>query len=50
MVLVIRNLDGLALLEIVPSNLSVNAKYLCEFAIPRMEANMKLHHPKQDES
>jgi hypothetical protein len=35
------------LIEIVPSNLRVSAKYLCEFAIPHMEANVKTHRPKQ---
>jgi hypothetical protein len=36
MVLVIWGVDEPALVEIVPSNLRVRAKYLCEFAIPHM--------------
>jgi hypothetical protein len=40
-------LDALALVEIVPPNLRVRAKYLCEFAIPHMETNVKTHRPKQ---
>jgi hypothetical protein len=47
MVCVIWDLDGLALVEIVPPNLCGRAKYLWKFAIPHMEANMKTHRPKQ---
>jgi hypothetical protein len=47
MVLVIWGVDGLALVEIVPSNLLIKAKYLCEFAILHMEANVKTYGPKQ---
>jgi histone-lysine N-methyltransferase SETMAR len=46
-VLVIWGLDGPALVEIVPPNVRVSAKYLCEFAIPSIEANVKTHRPKQ---
>jgi histone-lysine N-methyltransferase SETMAR len=48
MVLVIWGVDGLALVEIVSSNLRVGAKYLCEFAISHMEANGKTHRPEQN--
>jgi hypothetical protein len=47
MVLVIWGVDGPALIEIVPPNLRVSAKYFCEFAIPHMEASMKTHGPKE---
>jgi hypothetical protein len=47
MILVIWDVDGPALVEIVPPNLCVSTKYLCEFAIPHMEANVKTHRPKQ---
>jgi hypothetical protein len=46
-VLVIWGVDGLALVEIVPSNLLIKAKCLCEFAILHMEVNLKTHGPKQ---
>jgi histone-lysine N-methyltransferase SETMAR len=46
MVLAIRGVDGRALIEIVPLNLRVGAKYLCEFAISQVEANVKTHCPK----
>jgi hypothetical protein len=47
MVLVIWGVDEPALFDIVPPNLRVRAKYLCEFAIPHMETNVKTHRPKQ---
>jgi hypothetical protein len=47
MVLVIWVINGPALVELVQPNLRVNAKYLCEFVIPHMEANVKMHRPKQ---
>jgi hypothetical protein len=47
MVLVIWGVDGHALIEIVPPNLRINTKYLCEFAISHLEINMKMHRPKQ---
>jgi hypothetical protein len=47
MVLVICGADGPALVEIVPPNLRVSAKYLCEFTIPYMETNVKTHRTKQ---
>jgi hypothetical protein len=45
-VLVMSGWNGLALVEIVPSNLRASLKYLCKFAIPQIEANMKAHRPK----
>jgi histone-lysine N-methyltransferase SETMAR len=47
MVLVIWGVDGLALIEIITQNLHPSAKYLCEFTILHMEANVKTHCPKQ---
>jgi hypothetical protein len=47
MVLFIWSVYKLALVEIVSLNLCVSAKFLCEFAIPHMEANVKTHRPKQ---
>jgi hypothetical protein len=47
MVLVIWGVDGPALVEIVPSNIHVIAKYLCKLAILHMEATVKVHRPKQ---
>jgi hypothetical protein len=38
---------GLGLVEIISPNPRVSVKYLCEFAIPHMEANAKTHRPKQ---
>jgi hypothetical protein len=46
MVLIIWGADGLALAEIAPPNLRVSAKYLCEFAIPHLEARLKMRRPK----
>jgi hypothetical protein len=48
MVLVIWDVRGPALVEILPSNLRVSAKYLCKFAIRHMKSNAKTHCPKQD--
>jgi transposase len=45
--LVIWGVDGSALVEIIPPNLRVNAKYFCEFAISDMEANVKTDPRKQ---
>jgi hypothetical protein len=47
MVFVIWGVDGPALVELVPSNLRISTKYLCEYAIPHMEANVKTYRPKQ---
>jgi hypothetical protein len=47
MVLVIWGMDRPVLFEIEPSNLRVSAKRLYEFAIPHMEASVKMHRPKQ---
>jgi hypothetical protein len=47
MVSVIWGVDGHALVKIVTPNLRVIAKCLCEFAIPHMEATVKVHRPKQ---
>jgi hypothetical protein len=46
-VLLIWGGDGPALVEIIPLNLRVSPKHLCEFAIPHMEANVKTYRPKQ---
>jgi histone-lysine N-methyltransferase SETMAR len=45
-VLVICGVDGPVLVEIVPPNLRVSAKYLCEIVIPAMEAKVKTHRPE----
>jgi hypothetical protein len=47
MILAIWDADGLALVEILPPNLRVSAKYLCEFAIPHLQASVKTHCPNQ---
>jgi transposase InsO family protein len=46
-VLIIWGVDGPAPVEIVAPNLCISAKYICEFAIPHMEANVKTHRPEQ---
>jgi hypothetical protein len=46
-VLLIWSGDGPALVEIIPPNPGVNAKYLCKFTILHMEANVKAYRPKQ---
>jgi hypothetical protein len=40
--------DSPAVIKIAPQNIRVSVKYLCEFTIPRMEANAKAHRPKQN--
>jgi hypothetical protein len=45
MVLLVWGRNGPALAETVPPNPRVSTKYLCEFAIPHMEANAKTHRP-----
>jgi transposase len=47
MVSVIWGIDGPALAEIVPPDLYVRVKHLCEFAIPYMEINVKTYRPNQ---
>jgi hypothetical protein len=47
MVSLIWGIDGPALDGILPSDLYVRAKYLCEFAILHMEINVKTYRPEQ---
>jgi hypothetical protein len=47
MALVIRGVDGTALVELVLLNLHLNTKYVCEVAIRHLEASMKAYSPKQ---
>jgi hypothetical protein len=46
MTLVTWGVVGHALVEILPRNPGVSAKYWCEFTIPHREANLKVHRPK----
>jgi hypothetical protein len=46
-VLVISGVDGTALVELVPLNLRLSAKYVCEVAIRHLEVSMKAYSPKQ---
>jgi hypothetical protein len=47
MALIIWDVDGPALVEPISPNLRVSAKYLCEFTILHLDANVKTHRLKQ---